>query len=55
MKRFVEGKDRFQSTLFPSTLDNYIAESNSVRVIEDSNRCPVRTLDHMTPSVSMDL
>lgn len=34
MKRFVEGEDRFQSTLFPETLDDYIAESNSVRVIE---------------------
>jgi transposase len=33
MKRFVEGEDRNQSTLFPERLDEYIAEDNPVRVI----------------------
>ena len=34
MKRFVEGEDRSQSTLFPERLDDYIAEDNPVRVID---------------------
>lgn len=34
MKRFVEGEDRTQSTLFPERLDDYIAEDNPVRAIE---------------------
>jgi transposase len=34
MKRFVEGEDRNQSTLFPEVLDDYIAADNHVRVIE---------------------
>jgi transposase len=34
MKRFVEGEDRSQSTLFPESLDDYIAEDNPVRVID---------------------
>jgi transposase len=34
MKRFIEGEDRSQSTLFPERLDDYIAEDNSIRVIE---------------------
>ena len=34
MKRFVEGQDRSQSTLFPESLDDYIAEDNPVRVID---------------------
>ena len=34
MKRFIEGKDRHQSTLFPEALDDYIAEDNPVRVID---------------------
>ena len=34
MKRFIEGVDRSQSTLFPERLDDYIAEDNSVRAIE---------------------
>jgi len=34
MKRFIEGLDRSQSTLFPERLDDYIAEDNSVRVID---------------------
>jgi transposase len=34
MKRFVEGEDRSQSTLFPERLDDYISEDNSVRAID---------------------
>src|SRR4030088_2227391 len=34
MKRFIEGEDRSQSTLFPEYLDDYIAEDNPVRVID---------------------
>jgi transposase len=34
MKRFIEGEDRSQSTLFPERLDDYIAEDNPIRVIE---------------------
>ncbi len=34
MKRFVEGLDRGQSTLFPETLDDFVAEDNAARVIE---------------------
>ena len=34
MKRFVEGEDRSQTTLFPECLDDYIAEDNPVRAIE---------------------
>ena len=34
MKRFVEGADRGQSTLFPECLDDWIDEDNPVRVID---------------------
>jgi len=34
MKRFVEGADRSQSTLFPERLDNYVGEDNPVRVVD---------------------
>ena len=34
MKRFVEGTDRSQTTLFPECLDDWIDEDNPVRVIE---------------------
>jgi transposase len=34
MKRFIEGEDRSQITLFPEHLDDYIAEDNPVRVID---------------------
>jgi len=34
MRRFVEGVDRSQSTLFPDNLDDYIAEDNPVRVVD---------------------
>ena len=34
MKRFVEGEDRSQCTLFPERLDDYIDEDNPVRVVD---------------------
>jgi len=34
MKRFVEGLDRGQATLFPEYLEDWIDEDNSVRVID---------------------
>ena len=34
MRRFVEGVDRSQSTLFPDHLDDYITEDNPVRVVD---------------------
>lgn len=34
MKRFIEGVDRFQSTLFPEYLEDWIDTDNPVRVID---------------------
>jgi transposase len=34
MKRFVEGLDRNQATLFPESLEDWVSEDNAVRVIE---------------------
>ena len=34
LKRFVEGADRGQSTLFPAVLDDYVGEDNPVRAID---------------------
>jgi len=34
MKRFVEGTDRRQSTLFPAVLDDYVGDDNPVRAID---------------------
>jgi transposase len=34
MKRYVEGEARSQATLFPDTLEDYIAEDNPVRVVD---------------------
>ncbi len=34
MKRFIEGEDRFQSTLLPECLEDWVDESNSVRVVD---------------------
>jgi transposase len=34
MKRYVEGENRAQSTLFPESLEDYIAEDNPVRVVD---------------------
>ena len=35
MKRFIEGESRTQSTLLPETLDDYIADTNPVRVVDE--------------------
>jgi hypothetical protein len=34
MKRFIEWEDRTQVTLLPECLDDFIAEDNSVRVVD---------------------
>jgi transposase len=34
MKRFVQGQERSQGTLFPTCLDEYVSEDNPVRVID---------------------
>ena len=34
MKRYVEGRDRFQTTLLPETLDDYVGEENPVRAVD---------------------
>jgi len=34
MKRFIEGDDRSQVTLLPECLDDFIAEDNTVRVVD---------------------
>jgi len=34
MSGFIEGEDRNQATLFPESLDEYIAEDRAVRVID---------------------
>lgn len=34
MKRFIEGEDRSQSTLFPEHLDDYVGEDNPVRLVD---------------------
>ena len=34
MKRFVEGVDRSQATLFPDRLDDWVGEDNAVRVVD---------------------
>jgi len=31
MKRFIEGENRFQSTLFPESLEDYIADDHPLR------------------------
>ena len=34
MKRFVEGADRTQVALLPESLDDFVSETNPVRVID---------------------
>jgi transposase len=34
MSGFIEGESRSQTTLLPESLDDYVAEENSVRVID---------------------
>ena len=46
MKRFVEGVDRGQGTLFPERLDDYIGEDNPLR----ETKCLAPTLIFFCPS-----
>src|SRR5512137_877125 len=34
MKRFIQGENRTQSILFPETVDDYVADTNPVRIID---------------------
>ena len=34
MKRFIHGENRDQSTLLPESLDDYVADTNPVRVVD---------------------
>ena len=34
MKRFIEGENRYQSSLFPESLEDYIAEDNAIRIVD---------------------
>ena len=44
MKRFVEGIDRDQGTMFPERLDDWIGEDNPVRVIDSKGNGYLRAL-----------
>lgn len=35
MSRYIEGQDRQQVTLLPECLDDFIAEDNTVRIVDD--------------------
>jgi len=55
MKRFVEGTDRGQSTLFPECLEDWIDENNPVRVIDvfvDELDLPELGFDGVLPEVT---
>ena len=34
MSGFIEGENRYQATMFPERLDDYVGEDNAVRVID---------------------
>ena len=34
MKRFIQGEDRNQATLLPELLDDYVTDTNPVRVVD---------------------
>ena len=34
MKRFIEGENRHQSTLFPESLEDYIGQDNAIRIVD---------------------
>jgi transposase len=55
MKRFIEGENRYQSTLFPESLEDYIAEDNAIRVVDAFvNKLDLKQLgfDRAEPSVT---
>ncbi|AZF38397.1 Mobile element protein [Pseudomonas sp. R4-39-08] len=35
MKRFIQGDHRGQSTLLPESLDDYVGDTNPVRVVDE--------------------
>jgi hypothetical protein len=41
MKRFIEGVERSQGTMFPAQLDEYVAEDNAVRVVDAFRTRPI--------------
>jgi hypothetical protein len=45
MTRFVVGDDRYQSTLFPERLDDYLGEDNPVRAIPNTSLSRVKCAD----------
>jgi transposase len=51
MKRFVEGTNRTQGTLFPEYLDDWVDENNPVQVIDAF----VDELDLIVSSATTDL
>jgi len=55
MKRFIEGENRSQSTLFPESLDDYISDDNAVRVVDAFvNKLDLKQLgfDRVEPSAT---
>jgi hypothetical protein len=34
MNRFIEGEDRWQATLLPDSLEDYVTDDNPVRVVD---------------------
>src|SRR3974390_619583 len=55
MKRFIEAADRSQSTLLPECLDDWVDESNPVRVVDafvDALDLKNLGFDGMTPEVT---
>src|SRR5689334_16805420 len=55
MKRFVAGADRSQSTLLPESLDDWVDESNPVRVIDafvDALNLAELGFDRVKPAVT---
>ena len=55
MKRFVEGTDREQTTLFPPSLEEYVGEDNPVRVVDafvDALDLKTLDFDGIVPAVT---
>ena len=55
MKRFIEGADRSQATLLPECLDDWVDESNPVRVVDafvDALDLKRLSFDGMVPEVT---
>src|SRR5215467_1297223 len=55
MKRFIEGADRNQATLLPECLDDWVDESNPVRVVDafvDALDLKQLSFDGMVPEVT---